>query len=78
MKATLFSSNGVQSEIELSSFSHAQKLVDGLVEIIYLKSNYLLINEEGLISNLPANPFFPNLNGNILLVNKTDFDLLPF
>jgi hypothetical protein len=78
MKATLFSSNGVQSEIELTSFSHAQSLVGGLVQILNKGSNTLLFNEEGLVLDLPANPFFPFLTGNVLVVNPKQFNSLPY
>ena len=78
MKATLFSTNGTKSEIELTSFTQAQSLVDGLLEIIPVKNDLILINEECLFLDLPSNPFFPNLNGNILVVNTKLFNKLPY
>jgi hypothetical protein len=78
MKATLFSTNGTKSEIELTSFSHAQSIVDGLVEIIPMKNDLILVNEEGLGLELPSNPFFPNLKGNILVVNTKLFNNIPY
>lgn len=78
MKATLFSANGNKSEIELTSFTHAQSLVNGLVEIIHLGKDCLLINEEGLVLDLPDNPFLPQLKGDILLVNSKLLDNLPY
>lgn len=79
MKATLFHTNGIRSEITLSSFSHAQELVGGLIQIIYLSSQLgLLCNEEGRFLNLDANPFFTEYQGNLILVNLKDFNNLPF
>jgi hypothetical protein len=78
MKATLLSTNGNKSEIELTSFSHAQSLIKGLVEIILLEGVYLLLNEEGLIANLPTNPFLPQFKGDILIVNPKSFNKLPY
>lgn len=79
MKATLFSTNGNKSEIELTSFSHAQSLVNGLVQIISInKNDLILVNEEGLGLELPSNPFFPNLKGNILVANTKLFNKLPY
>lgn len=78
MLATLFSTNGTKSQIELTSFSHAQSLVGGLVEIIDLRSDLLLLNEEGLVLDLPDNPFFPDFNGNVLVVNSKLFNNLPY
>jgi len=78
MKATLFSTNGTKSEIELTSFTQAQSLVEGLVEIIPMKNDLILVNEEGILLDLPSNPFFPNLNGNILVANTKLFNKLPY
>jgi hypothetical protein len=78
MKATLFSTNGTKSEIELTSFTQAQSLVEGLVEIIPMKNDLILVNEEGLILDLPSNPFFPNLKGNILVANTKLFNKLSY
>lgn len=78
MKATLFSTNGNKSEIELNSFSHAQSLVNGLVQILNQGSNTLIFNEEGLILDLPTNPFFSNLKGNVIVANAKLFNNLPY
>ena len=55
----------VEIENELSVF---QKLVDGYVEPIYKGDYIFLVNEEGLIMNLPQNIL--GLVGNVVIVRN--------
>jgi hypothetical protein len=52
-----------------------QALVGGYVEVVNLGyGKILLVNEEGLLENLPPNPHWPPMVGNIILMNDVDLD----
>jgi hypothetical protein len=78
MKSILLSTNGKKSEIELTSFTQAQDLVNGLVQLINHGTETILVNEEGLVLDLPTNPFLPQLRGNVLIANTKLFNKLSY
>lgn len=54
-----------------------QALVDGYIEFVrYDSDNILLVNEDGLIHNLPQNPHIPQLVGNIIKMTDRDWELI--
>lgn len=67
LRGMLYKTDGTREPVILrpkSRLEQLQKLVGGLIEIVYLykegedeKGNDLVINEEGLLLELPANPF---------------------
>jgi hypothetical protein len=52
------------------SLKRQQKLVGGHIEMVWIgepyNSNCLMVNEEGLLLDLPQNPTFPQLVGNVI------------
>ena len=55
--------------------SQLQSLVGGYIEIVRLShGKVLVVNEEGLLENLPTNPHWPRLVGNVVLMNDADLD----
>lgn len=71
-KATVYRVDGTKEEIEIDkkkSLETLQRIVDGLIEVVYivplldqLRGNFengkdLVINEEGLLLDLPVNPW---------------------
>lgn len=92
IKAMLYKTDGTRQSILLrpkNRLEQLQKLVGGYIEIVYIErhgkegldqGNDLVINEEGLIHDLPPNPFssfvarnsiwqFETFRGDILLIN---------
>ncbi len=63
--ARLIKSNGeVLPNVDISSLKKMQDLVQGYIEFVYLKDNKVLIlNEEGLLMNLPQNKQASNIYG---------------
>lgn len=68
MNATLYKTDGTKEKIRLPKrkrLEFLQKLVEGLIEIVHIIKfesespigNDLIMNEEGLLIDLPANPF---------------------
>ena len=55
--ADYIKTDGSVEEIQVKNFAHAQKLVGGLVEIVYSYTGKgkILVNEEGIILSLPLN-----------------------
>ena len=65
-----------REEIELpkkNRLEFLQKIVGGLIDFVYLDDKDLIINDEGLLLNLPLNPFAISLGyhlvGNIVEVH---------
>ena len=69
MKVLLLKSNGSKANTSVSTFKALQTLVGGLIECAGRSSNgkFILVNEEGLIHNLPVNPHLPHLVGDVVL-----------
>jgi hypothetical protein len=75
--AKLIKSNGeVVLNVDISSLKKLQKFVEGYIEIIYLKdSKCMVVNEEGLLHNLPINHKASKIYGHILLGNVVECGL---
>ena len=57
--AYLICANGEEVSLmphEYDTFGKKQKLVGGYIEYVYLLHSVLIVNEEGLINDLPPNP----------------------
>lgn len=68
MNATLYKTDGTKEKIKIPKINRLeflQKIVDGLIEIVHIIKfqnenpigNDLIMNEEGLLIDLPINPF---------------------
>lgn len=56
MARLIKSSGEILPNVDISSLKKMQDLVQGYIEIVYMKNGRLLIvNEEGLLMNLPPN-----------------------
>ena len=55
MARLLKSSGEVLPDVDISSLKKMQKLVQGYIEFIYIKDKILIVNEEGLLDQLPPN-----------------------
>jgi|TARA_R100000541_G_scaffold17730_2_gene27588 hypothetical protein len=54
--ARLLKSNGeILPNVDISSLKKMQDLVQGYIEFIYIKNKILIVNEEGLLDQLPPN-----------------------
>jgi hypothetical protein len=79
MKALLYPYNSDPQVITIDTFTEAQECVCGIVEIQYKGQDQMfLFNEEGRVMGLPTNPHYPQFVGNVLVVNRKQFDNLPF
>ena len=79
MKALLYPYDSDPQVITIQAFTDAQECVGGIVEIQYKGDAELFVfNEEGRIMELPQNKHFPQFVGNVLVVNRKQFDKLPF
>ena len=47
-------------EVELGPL---QRAVGGLIEVVHLQSSIMIVNQEGLILDLPLNPMASNIAG---------------
>lgn len=82
LEAIVFKTDGTSYPIELNeknSLETLQKLVGGLIEVVHLvkhgeqKGHDLIINEEGLLLELPINPFSPLITINTIWNRQTFF-----
>ena len=55
MARLIKSSGEVIPNVDISSLKKMQDLVQGYIEFVYLNEKLLVVNEEGLIMNLPPN-----------------------
>ncbi len=55
MARLIKSSGEVIPNVDISSLKKMQDLVQGYIEFVYLNEKLLVVNEEGLIMNLPQN-----------------------
>jgi Domain of unknown function (DUF3846) len=55
MARLIKSSGEVIPNVDISSLKKMQDLVQGYIEFVYLNEKILVVNEEGLIINLPLN-----------------------
>lgn len=79
MKALLYPYDSDPQVITIQAFTDAQECVGGIVEIQYKGQDQMfLFNEEGRVMGLPTNPHYPQFVGNVLVVNRKQFDNLPF
>lgn len=54
--AVLLKSDGSKEvDVQIKTLHQMQELVGGYIEIVYLKDKALVVNEEGLLKNLPIN-----------------------
>ena len=57
-------------EDQQPTLEHAQKIVGGYVEMVYLRNgDQMLVNEEGLIHRLPVNERASILSGKLIVGN---------
>ena len=59
-KASLYKVDGTREDLTLPSenrLKFLQNIVEGLIEIINIGGNDFVVNEEGLIHDLPINPW---------------------
>jgi len=84
-EVTIYYSDGNQEQRFLSKenlLKELQEIVGGYIEVIPLpmmQSKCLIVNEEGLIYNLPLNPYHLRLQthpfvGDAVLIDKSDFN----
>ena len=78
--ADYMKADGSVEKITVKNFAHAQKLVGGLVEIVhsYTGEGKIIVNEEGLILNLPLNTTATVLTkqplyGDVLRLSKQEY-----
>jgi len=55
MARLLKSSGEVLPNVDISSLKKMQNLVQGYIEFVYIKDKILIVNEEGLLDQLPPN-----------------------
>jgi hypothetical protein len=68
MARLIKSSGEILPNVDISSLQKMQDLVNGYVEFVYIKDNTLLIvNEEGLLMNLPQNKQATEIYGHQLV-----------
>tara|TARA_B110000977_G_scaffold199666_1_gene287744 strand:+ start:4723 stop:4962 length:240 start_codon:yes stop_codon:yes gene_type:complete len=67
--ATLIKSDGTKElNVDISTLSQMQKMVGGMIEFVYLRDgNMLIVNEEGLLNNLPQNEQASEIYGHPLV-----------
>lgn len=66
--ARLLKSNGeILPNVDISSLKKMQDLVQGYIEFIYVKDKILIVNEEGLLDQLPPNNEASRIYGNPLV-----------
>lgn len=54
--ARLLKTNGeILSDVQIDTLKKMQTLVDGYIEFVYTKELVLIVNEEGLLRELPVN-----------------------
>ena len=67
MARLLKSSGEVLPNVDISSLKKMQKLVQGYIEFIYIKDKILIVNEEGLLDQLPPNIEASRIYGKLLV-----------
>jgi len=76
MKVTIYPATQAPHTVVVSTFSDLQKLVGGDIQVVKETSlGDLLVNEEGLLMNLPRNQHYPFLVGDVVLAPKGWGDL---
>lgn len=55
MARLLKSSGEVLPNVDISTLKKMQNLVQGYIEFVYIKDKILIVNEEGLLNQLPQN-----------------------
>jgi uncharacterized protein YlzI (FlbEa/FlbD family) len=76
--ATVINMNGASYEIQDPTLESLQGVVGGYIEVLRLKNGkYLVVNEEGLMRNLPINPhasilYGSPIVGNVVICSKTE------
>jgi hypothetical protein len=82
MTAKIIYSNGKEVDVEPENgkdfkLAEMQKIVGGLIEIIYLDNNQIMIvNEEGKLENLPLNQKATNIANNNHIIDLIVGDVL--
>lgn len=63
-------SGGNPTNKEVSTLKELQDIVKGYVEVVYDQNQVFVVNEDGLSLNLPRNPYFPHLVGNVVVADR--------
>lgn len=78
MKVTVYPATQAPHTVVISTFSDLQKIVGGDIQVAKETSlGDLLVNEEGLLMNLPLNQHYPYLVGDVVLA-PNGWDDLPY
>lgn len=76
MARLIKSSGEILPNVDISSLKKMQDLVQGYIEIVYMKNGRLLIvNEEGLLMNLPPNKQASDIYGHRIVGDAIDCDV---
>lgn len=76
--AKLIKTSGKITEVSVETLAEKQKAVGGWIELVYIPDNkVLIVNEEGLLLNLPYNRVASELSntlivGDVLLVENSE------
>lgn len=83
MTAYLYKTDGSRFLIspqkgKVFSLEELQSLVDGYIQLVdYTDKYYLVVNEDGLLKDLPRNPFVFGMQsfvGNVAMIEKSQID----
>ena len=62
MARLLKSSGEIIPNVDISTLKKMQDLVQGYIEFVYVGNTILVVNEEGLLNNLPQNQQASNIS----------------
>jgi hypothetical protein len=78
--ATLFTVDGKASHIDLTDqdtvLAKLQEAVGGYIELVQTPEDFLIVNEEGVLKNLPQNPSIEPFLGPVVKLTAEEMAVL--
>jgi len=78
-EAIRYTAQGSEDLITIKAFKQLQEIVDGYIEVVPKGQGFsFIVNEEGMLKNLPVNPIVPRFVGTVILIKDTYLKEMPY